>query len=110
MKNEEIIRAIAELDGREIAYGEFVNIRQRESDGEPEIIGHEPLPPYLTSRDAIVPIREKLVNTQVLKDKWLEMAVMVVLETEKEVDEYALTHLTAEQECKTLLLLFKKWN
>jgi hypothetical protein len=64
---------------------------------------------YLTSLDAIVPLREKLVNTQALKDKWMEISTLVMLETEKDVDEYALTHLTAAQESKTLLLLFDKW-
>lgn len=59
MNQQDQIKALAELDGREIAYGEFVDIRQRESDGEPEILGHSPFPDYLTSYDAIIPLIQK---------------------------------------------------
>ncbi len=102
MTDQDIIKAIAELDGKWSTQFPYVGYHEFE-----QAIY---LPAYLTSRDAIVPIREKLVNTQVLRGKWMEIAVMVILETEKEVDEYAMTHLTAAQECKTLLLLFNQWS
>ena len=110
MTTEQIIKVVAELDGRKACYTFGGYSKAPCLVCGQSLDEHKPDDEYLTSRDAIVPIREKLVNTQALKDEWMELAVMVILESENEVDEYALTHLTAAQECQTLLLLFKKWN
>ena len=98
MKPDDQIKALAELDGREIAYGEFVDIRQRESDGEPEILGHVPFPDYLTSYDAIIPLIQKRGDY-----------------TQTKIEDFMLSQLkmfsvTPTQLCEALLRATGKWK
>ena len=55
MKDQKIIKAIAELDG----WNHWFNGWNKLDDNTPPLTLSQNLPPYLTSRDAIVPVIEK---------------------------------------------------
>ena len=112
MKNEDIIKAIAELDGwKSSKFGteESPVWYQTTDDG----MVYE-LPPYLTSRDAIVPVLRKQPRFQ--NGKPFQLLIVRHLETIVERDgkflerEFNALVATPRQLCEALLCATGKWK
>lgn len=110
MTDEQIIIALAKLDGYEL---------QTRGDGtywhpvhNKYFLKHE-MPQYLTSRDAIIPVIEKLVNTK--DEVWNFSVNLSKVLTEKDEDYQELSPVdyitaTPKQFCIALLKATGKWE
>lgn len=121
MTLEQQIKALAELDGwTEVYYFEYRGGIGEDDDSVPFgwygtknkdcIRQGQKVPNYLTSYDAIIPLRVKVCNTSILKVAWLNSARSILARRIKLVSDFDIASIKPDEDCEALLRATNKWK
>lgn len=110
MKPEQQTKALAELDGWR-QHPKYSEVMINKKDTREAHLQSDNLTRYLTSHDAIIPLRIKVCNTPALKVAWLNHArAIVARRIGKLVSDFDIASIKPDEDCEALLRATGKWT